>query len=493
MQARLAAEYVEKVKKLPESRAIDPATSKTMKDLKLKVVKCVSKEIAHFSFCHDVFKIALHSKYTFFQCSQPIPPGDETIHILAHYTRCKPDKMRWYLKKWMETEAHDNFVANIASDLLHRKGLTVKEYCENIVQPQCPLDEIAIVLFARMYKLHICVFVEGKFWTTNRNQAMKEADIYLVYCGKLKFLDTVRKGSLKEAVLNKNPSAQYYLRSSSPEKEKIPHNTKLVQVASRKTLNSLRAGLTKPSDLKQAVREYRKLNPEVSKDPCKQTKATPTQKKIKRKQKGALQVEHHGIKRRKPQNRKYFCPICKKIFPLRREVNLHVSKKHPNFKYKCRYCPKAYINYASKYKHQKSHGFYKNICKGCGKKFQFKKNLTVHKRTHTGRGLYRCPTCPLTYTTKRAMDYHFKVHMGTIFRCINCSFDTNTEANLRQHVRGAHGPGWVSPCGKRFSWPPKMFRHRKKCSGCQGIKKRKDTAAIKLARVISKQERKKSK
>ena len=84
----------------------------------------------------------------------------------------------------------------------------VKEYCQTIVQPQWPLDEIAIALFARMYKIHICVFVEGKLWTTNRNQAINGANIYLVYCGKLKFLDTVQKGSLNEALLNKSPAAQ---------------------------------------------------------------------------------------------------------------------------------------------------------------------------------------------------------------------------------------------------------------------------------------------
>ena len=56
--------------------------------------------------------------------------------------------MRWYLKKWMETEAHDKFAASIASDLLQQKGLMVKEYCQTIGQPQWPLDEIAIALFA---------------------------------------------------------------------------------------------------------------------------------------------------------------------------------------------------------------------------------------------------------------------------------------------------------------------------------------------------------
>ena len=48
VQASLALEYVERVKKIPESRAINPDTLKTLKDLKLKLVNCVSIKIHIF-------------------------------------------------------------------------------------------------------------------------------------------------------------------------------------------------------------------------------------------------------------------------------------------------------------------------------------------------------------------------------------------------------------------------------------------------------------
>ena len=158
-----------------------------------------------------------------FQCpDKDTPDGNHTLHIISHYRRCKVDKMRWYFKRWMETEAHETFIENIASDLLKRKGLSVQEYCDNIVKLGWPLDKIGLVLFACLYKIHICVFVEGKFWTTDRKETIKSADIYLVYCDKLRFFDTVQKGRLSEGLLTQIPVVTYYFRSKSLEKEKIP-------------------------------------------------------------------------------------------------------------------------------------------------------------------------------------------------------------------------------------------------------------------------------
>ena len=59
VQAALASEYVKKVKKIPESRAINPDTLKTMKELKLKLVNYNTL----FKECHDSFENASISKY----------------------------------------------------------------------------------------------------------------------------------------------------------------------------------------------------------------------------------------------------------------------------------------------------------------------------------------------------------------------------------------------------------------------------------------------
>ena len=68
------------------------------------------------------------------------------------------------LKKIMTT--HKYFREAIAGFLVRKKSQKVQDYMDYIVQPQVPIDEIAIVLLAHMWKVHVCILIEGKYWTT---------------------------------------------------------------------------------------------------------------------------------------------------------------------------------------------------------------------------------------------------------------------------------------------------------------------------------------
>ena len=100
----------------------------------------------------------------------------------------------------------------------------------------------------------MCVY-GGKYWTTNRDESLKVPKIFLIYCGKLQFYDTVRKGSLREAIF----AVQYYLRSKGME-DKVPVSTSTKSdTVPRKTLNPLQTSFSTQSDLDKAYREYQKL------------------------------------------------------------------------------------------------------------------------------------------------------------------------------------------------------------------------------------------
>ena len=112
--------------------------------------------------------------------------------------------MRKYLTDWMKS--HRYFVERVGGYLIRRKGLTVEDYMYNVVQPHVPLDKIGILLYARMYKIHIAVILEGKYWTKNRDETLNCATLYLVYLGKMQFYDTTRKGSWHSSLFEELPS-----------------------------------------------------------------------------------------------------------------------------------------------------------------------------------------------------------------------------------------------------------------------------------------------
>ena len=96
------------------------------------------------------------------------------------------------------------------------------------------------------------------------------------------------------------------------------------------------------------------------------------------------------------------------------------------------------------------------------------KHKKGHRRLHTSRGLILCIHCNKCFPTNHGMMQHAVIHQGQVHKCTQCGHTTNISSNS-QHVRGKHGPGWPSQCGKKFDWPAKMHRHTKRCDDCRKI------------------------
>ena len=128
--------------------------------------------------------------------------------------------------------------------LIRRKGLDIQDYMNSIVEPQAPIDEIGIVLLAHMFKMHVCIFLEGKYFTTNCDEALNKATMYLIYVGKNTFLDTTRKGSIYWSLMEQ-PESSYDLRELKKSvKKPVLEKPNPESQCHCKTLNSLQAGLT---------------------------------------------------------------------------------------------------------------------------------------------------------------------------------------------------------------------------------------------------------
>ena len=121
----------------------------------------------------------------------------------------------------------------------------------------------------------------------------------------------------------------------------------------------------------------------------------------------------------------------------------------------------------------------------CGEVYQSATALRAHERKHSLKcrrnGQIPCdyPWCGKDYGTKRALQCHKKnVHdnPGKRFYCTDrlskgkdCTKSYPTQQQLEQHVREIHGPGFISYCGDRFTWPLDRHNHQKECMKCKHL------------------------
>jgi len=115
-------------------------------------------------------------------------------------------------------------------------------------------------------------------------------------------------------------------------------------------------------------------------------------------------------------------------------------------------------------------------CKVCKREFPWTSSLKRHELTHSGEKPYKCPHCPVNFTTKSNCDRHLvRKHSNGAsddsytmrnvperpFKCALCPSSTfSTQDNLVQHHAAKHAPGasaqpthhqfWCHVCEERF-------------------------------------------
>ena len=87
-------------------------------------------------------------------------------------------------------------------------------------------------------------FPRRKYFTTNHDEALNKATMYLIYVGKNTFLYTTRNGSIHWSLMEQ-PESSYDLRECKKfVKKPVLQKPNPEPQCHHKTLNSLQAGLT---------------------------------------------------------------------------------------------------------------------------------------------------------------------------------------------------------------------------------------------------------
>ena len=84
-----------------------------------------------------------------------------------------------------------NWILLIASNLLDIKKRSLDDYLADCLHPEMPLDEIGIMMFARMMHKHVTVCFNDLLWMTRRDDDSTNVDCVLVYHGKCIYVPTV--------------------------------------------------------------------------------------------------------------------------------------------------------------------------------------------------------------------------------------------------------------------------------------------------------------
>ncbi|XP_046407439.1 zinc finger protein 271-like [Ischnura elegans] len=101
-------------------------------------------------------------------------------------------------------------------------------------------------------------------------------------------------------------------------------------------------------------------------------------------------------------------------------------------------------------------------CSECTESFTQKRDLTVHKLTHTGGKTYSCSTCCKPFTHRGHLNIHSRIHTGKkTFPCRICKKSFTRKGNLKSHVLTHTGekPFICKVCNKSFSRIDVLYAH----------------------------------
>ena len=183
--------------------------------------------------------------------------------------------------------------------------------------------------------------------------------------------------------------------------------------------------------------------------------------------KGDPVMKHHM---RDHEEEKHACEQCGKVYNSKRRVQIH--KRSCGLVFKCDQCPAGFKRNNSLEEHilgqhQKQHDF---SCGECSKKLTGKKSLLNHSRMHKENENIVCPGCGKVLKNDRSLTYHRLTHSNNReFSCTwqGCGKAFNVQYDLNIHIRvhTREKPFKCNQCEQAFRKHNHRSRHQKLHTG----------------------------
>ena len=119
-----------------------------------------------------------------------VPALQMTVHIIAHHRKIRSHlDIYKHLTDWIP--GHMCWIRDVGKDYLGEQGLRPEDFANNMISPKVPVDELGLLVIARMYHTHFGVILKDRIWTTTDDNSSKYCKFFLMYQGGVSFVDTV--------------------------------------------------------------------------------------------------------------------------------------------------------------------------------------------------------------------------------------------------------------------------------------------------------------
>ena len=85
---------------------------------------------------------------------------------------------------------HLEWIKSVGSRILDAKKIRVEDYANDITSGLVPFDELAILVVARMYHIHIGIVLKDRVWYTSSAEKPEDCLLYLLFQGGVQYLDS---------------------------------------------------------------------------------------------------------------------------------------------------------------------------------------------------------------------------------------------------------------------------------------------------------------